>query len=420
MNYSRTILVYADWKGLHGPQVVGEIRAQYLRNKEVFDFTYADDWLRSGHGASIDPDLMFMSGPQYVPDDRANFGVFLDSSPDRWGRTLMQRREAMKALQQGRKATMLFDADYLLGVHDASRLGGLRFKTTRDGPFLDNNIENAAPPWTTLRELEWGSLELEDPDHPAAEEGRLLTLLAPGSSLGGARPKASVIDEQGHLWIAKFPSRHDSYDVGAWEYLAATLAARCGIHVPVMKIVRFRSGYHTLLSKRFDRDQDGERLHAASAMTMLRRVDGADHLSNTSYLDLANVIMVHSDSVNEDLEQLWRRILFNVLISNTDDHLRNHMFLLNSERTSWSLAPAYDVNPVPFGTGLSLNIDHINNALSVDLVKEVAPLFRLDPGTTSRIAEDMIDAVRSWEGLAGNIGLPRREVESMRNAFREV
>jgi serine/threonine-protein kinase HipA len=321
---------------------------------------------------------------------------------------------------QRRSGGKLYEVDYLLGVHDESRLGGLRFKINEDGPFLDNNEQNAAPPWTTLRELEWASLEFEHPDRHVGDHDDLLALLAPGSSLGGARPKASVVDERGDLWIAKFPSRQDTYDVGAWEYVVNILASRCGIDVPTMKISRFQSEHHTVLSKRFDRDHDGGRIHAASAMTMLRRVDGDDHHSSVSYLDLAQVIIQRSSTVAYDLDQLWRRILFNVLISNTDDHLRNHMFLLKGDQTSWSLAPAYDVNPVQFGTGLSLNINEFDNSLDPRLVIEIAPYFRIEPKDASRIRDQVVESVASWEVVAHDVGLSRKEVQTMRRAFRTV
>lgn len=228
------------------------------------------------------------------------------------------------------------------------------------------------------------------------------------------------MDERGDLWIAKFPSRQDTYDVGAWEYVVNILASRCGIDVPNMKISRFQSEHHTVLSKRFDRDHDGGRIHAASAMTMLRRVDGDDHHSSVSYLDLAQVIIQRSSTVAYDLDQLWRRILFNVLISNTDDHLRNHMFLLKGDQTSWSLAPAYDVNPVPFGTGLSLNINEFDNSLDPRLVIEIAPYFRIEPKDASRIRDQVVESVASWEVVAHDVGLSRKEVQTMCRAFRTV
>lgn len=400
-----TICVYADWVDLYGPQLVGELRVQMLRGKALFDFTYHPEWLRSGNAVAIDPDLQLFEGAQFVPSGRQNFDAFIDSSPDRWGRTIMQRRLGS-----------LHDADYLLGVHDMSRIGGLRFKLEPQSPFLNNDQENAAPPWVELRTLENASLQFERPDLNNAEQHKLLRLLAPGSSLGGARPKASVIDEKGLLWIAKFPSRADNHDVAAWEYLVNHLARMCGISIPEIRLEKFGSDHHTMLSRRFDRTESGERIHMASAMTMLGRVDGDGHATAVSYLDIAEFITHHSNKTTEQLEELWRRILFNVLVSNTDDHLRNHSFLLVNN--AWELSPVYDVNPVAHGNGLQLNISETDNALDPELVMSVAGNFRIGPERAVEIFQHMKSAVSTWEIEAIKIGISRNERNLMQGAFR--
>ena len=416
MSLADTIYVIADWVGLPEPMIVGALRVQRAKNKEVFDFTYDKAWLQSGFAHTIDPKLQLYEGPQFHPHGRTNFGVFLDSSPDRWGRTLMQRREAHRARSKAEHPRTLLESDFLLGVHDLSRSGGLRFATEPSGPFLDNNHDNAAPPFISLRTLEHASLELESKDLNPRQQENLVRILAPGSSLGGARPKASVIDENGHLWIAKFPSSSDRMNIGAWEYLTNRLAELCAIRVPNVRLEKFTSVHHTLLSRRFDRTEVAKRVHFASAMTLLDRTDGDDHSAGVSYLDIAEMMANISSSTEKELEELWRRMLFNVLVSNTDDHLRNHGFLLVDSQ--WVLSPAYDMNPVAFGTGLQLNISEHDNSLSTELVLNVASYFRLSSDRAQRILRDMVGVVSTWDREAERLGIPRSERLEMSNAFR--
>jgi serine/threonine-protein kinase HipA len=417
MSASQTIHVVADWIGLGGPVRVGELNVHAARGKETFSFAYDSSWLRRKSAVVIDPDLQLFSGPQYVSAGRSMFGVFMDSAPDRWGRTIMQQRASYLARQQGVEPGRMLDSDFLLGVHDAGRFGGLRFQLSPDGPFLDDNDAYAAPPLTSLRKLQEVSLSYERDDADEHELARLLQLLAPGSSLGGARPKASVIDPDGNLWIAKFPSRSDSWNVAAWEYLVTKLAERCGINAPTVQLERFGTGHSTLLSMRFDRAGNGGRIHAASAMTLLGRQDGDDHTTGVSYLDLADFIIRHCSNVSQQLEELWKRILLNVLIANTDDHLRNHSFLLGPDGT-WQLAPVYDINPVPFGAGLRLNISETDNQLDRALVEAVAPSFRVSSIRAKELIAHMTSIVSTWSDEAKKIGIPRQEILQMHQAFR--
>ncbi|WP_295676212.1 type II toxin-antitoxin system HipA family toxin [uncultured Mucilaginibacter sp.] len=345
---ARRILVYADWEGLPQAIQVGTLTADMIRGKDVFSFEYAQAWLRVPQAQMLDPDLQLFSGPQYLNDDKPNFGMFLDSSPDRWGRVLMRRREAITARQDGRTARPLNELDFLIGVFDGTRMGGLRFKETADGEFLSHATELAAPPWVTLRELEYASLQLENEALSDTEELRWLKMLmAPGSSLGGARPKASVTDTSGDLWIAKFPSTNDEYDIGAWEMVVWELAVNAGIGVAPAQLHQFSGRHHTYLTKRFDRVNQTGRIHFASAMTLLGQQDGADFHNGASYLDIVGFIIQHGRNVNDNLRQLWTRMTFNILVKNTDDHLRNHGFLLKDG--GWELSPAYDLNPNPRG-----------------------------------------------------------------------
>lgn len=416
----RDILVFAHWADIADPALMGIMHSELLRGKEIFSFEYDGKWLQSGKAQLLDPDLKLYSGHQFLNDDKPNFGLFLDSSPDRWGRVLMQRREAAFARKEKRQVRTLFETDYLLGVFDGHRMGALRFKEEMDGPFLNDNKELATPPWTSIRELEEISLRLEEEDVMNKPDYLkwLNMLVAPGSSLGGARPKAGVLDKKNNLWIAKFPSRNDATDMGAWEMVAYELAKMAGLNVPEAIAKKFSSTYHTFLTKRFDRTSKGERIHFASAMTLLGYTDGQDNKDRTSYLDLAEFIITNGRNVSTDLEELWRRIVFNICISNTDDHLRNHGFILTSQ--GWILSPAYDMNPVETGTGLNLNISENDNALDLELAMEVHEYFRLEKNKANKILVKVKSAVSNWRKIAKKYKLSKAEQELKENAFSKI
>ena len=248
------------------------------------------------HSFSLDPDLQFYEAPQYLKDEKPNFGLFLDSSPDRWGKLLLKRREAAIARKEERSAHRLFETDYLLGVFDATRMGALRFKLSHDGDFLDNNPTYSTPPWTSIRTLEEMTLRLErddaldDPDYIKW----LNMLIAPGSSLGGARPKANILDYNQHPWIAKFPNKNDFSDVGAWEWITHQMALDCGIAMSEARAEKFSSYHHTFITKRFDRTSKQERIHFASAMTLLGHQDGQDAADGISYLGHPQIAIIYS------------------------------------------------------------------------------------------------------------------------------
>ena len=394
---------------------MGTLTAVTGKGKESFSFEYNEVWLKSGFSQMIDPDLQMYSGAYYPRDDKENFGVFLDSCPDRWGRVLMQRREAALARIEKRPVEKLLESDFLLGVFDGHRMGALRFKTEAEGAFLNDNKETATPPWTSLGELEDTSLKFEegnidDPDYVKW----INMLIAPGSSLGGARPKASVVDKQHHLWIAKFPSRNDDKDVAAWEMVVKELAIKAGINIAEGRLQKFNNNYHTYLTKRFDRTPEGARIHFASAMTLLDYVDG-ESSNGASYLELVEFIVRHGSNVAADLEELWRRIVFSICVKNTDDHLRNHGFLLNN--SGWSLSPAYDINPNEFGKGLHLNISDDDNSLDLDLALEVAGIFRLTPQRAGQIIKEVTNSIASWKKLATQYKISTAEQERISTAF---
>lgn len=407
------IYIYAHWKGMQEPQLIGVLSALHAKGKKAFSFEYNKDWLKSKKQLVLDPDIQFYSGPQY-PNNKENFGVFLDSMPDTWGRTLMKRKQAQLASETGERARTLYDIDYLLGVYDESRMGALRFKTDPDGPFLDNNNLTPTPPWSSIRELQDTAQNFENDGNNEEVKKWLAILMAPGSSLGGARPKANILDENGDLWIAKFPSKNDTTDKAAWEYLAYQLALKAGVHMTPSRIERISGPFHTFFTKRFDRE-NGERIHFASAMTMTGNNEDTIRDHAASYLELAEFIQTNGAMVNENLEQLWRRIVFNIAISNTDDHLRNHGFILTSQ--GWILSPAYDLNPSIDKDGLALNIDMDNNALDYDLAFSVGDFFRLTDEQMSAILFDVIGAVTDWEELANEIGISKSEQQLMGKAF---
>ena len=422
MKYNETtILVYADWEFLGEAQFLGFLTSQRVRGKEVFSFEYTETWLNNQNPILyLDPHLGFYRGKQYLPEEKNNFGIFLDSSPDRWGRLLMRRREAWQAKEEGRDERPLFESDFLLGVFDGHRMGGLRFKLNQDGPFLNDHKKMATPPWTSLRELEQASLQLER--HDAMNDPEyyhwLSLLIDPGSSLGGARPKASVVDDQGHLWIAKFPSSSDDKNVGAWEMVLHQLAIACGIQVSEARLQKFSSKHATFLSKRFDRTKNQRRIHFASALTLLGLQDGADYLEGVGYLDLVAFVMKNSPQAKEDLEQLWRRIAFNMMVSNTDDHLRNHGFILTNN--GWRLSPAYDMNPNEMGHGLTLNISESSNDLDLSIALETAHWYQLKRDRAERILKEMQLEISLWRTVAKKHGISHSEIEQTKRAFRLV
>ena len=407
----RMIFVYWDDAQTIEPIPVGRLYADLIRGKEIFSFEFDASWLKQGICRHLDPDLQLFSGLQYTTEKKSNFGVFTDSAPDRWGRVLMERRESLRAKDEGRARRTLFESDFLLGVHDETRMGALRFKTEENGPFQDNEPDYSAPPLASLRELQEASWHLEKEDDPNVRKW-LRILLAPGSSLGGARPKANIRKPDGSLWIAKFPSRNDRTDVGAWEAVAMTLAARCGVEVAPFEVVRYGQ-YATFMTRRFDRNDEGRRVHFTSAMSMLGYADG--QTDGCSYMEIAEWISRYSVQAKADLVQMWRRIVFNIAISNCDDHLRNHGFLLTEK--GWRLSPAYDLNPLYYGGGLSLNITETDNSLDMDLAREVAPFFGVSEKDAEAIIGEELDAVSSWRRVATELGISREEQERMAKAF---
>lgn len=408
------IWVYADWKGMPSPKCIGILSAQQAKGRKAFSFAYDKNWISSEEQLLLDPDIAWYSGQQY-PNGKENFGVFLDSMPDNWGRTLMKRRASINAVQQGKTAPVLYDIDFLLGVHDLSRMGALRFKKDPNGMFLDNNAISPTPPWANIRELQYGASLIESNEDSDEVKKWLTMLMAPGSSLGGARPKANILDDGGQPWIAKFPSKNDTINKGAWEFLAWRLASEAGIEMADSKLEKVAGRFDTFFTKRFDREGQ-ERIHFASAMTMTGKNEDLIRDETPSYLDIAEFIQFSGANINEDLHQLWRRMAFNIMISNTDDHLRNHGFILTS--AGWRLSPAFDINPSIDKNGLALNIDTDNNALDFELAKSVGSYFSLSVKEMDFILDELKSVVTKWKIFADEIGISRAEQILMTGAFK--
>jgi serine/threonine-protein kinase HipA len=389
---------------------VGTMFRDVFRTDMPATFEYDPNWLKSGNSFMLDPRLTLWAGEQHPEIDMPTFGIFMDSAPDRWGRVLLERREAALADKEGRKMKHLQEIDFLLGVHDLTRMGALRFRKSAGGPFLDNH-PLAAPPVTSLRELAHISSRIEEPgiEQLPEYEKWLTMLITPGSSLGGARPKANFMENDGSLWFAKFPAFDDRYDVGTWEFITHNLAHKAGIYVPSAKLGEFSSQYRTFCVKRFDRIENG-RLMFTSAMTLLEKKDG---VQDGSYLDLIEFIEDQGaqNHINSDLEQLFRRVVFNVLIGNRDDHLRNHGFI--REITGWRLSPAYDMNPNIHKMHHALTLDGKTAAPNLQAVLNCADMYRLTQSKALGIVNELREIIKGWREEAQRLNLPRIEIQRM-------
>lgn len=411
----KNIYVFADFLSFHN-EFLGTVHVSQTKGREFYSFEYDEQWLAKD-AMLLDPDLQWYRGRQYISDNKQVFGFLSDSAPDRWGRRLMNRREELRAKKGGEKPVKLMESDYLLGVFDESRMGGLRFKTDPDGEYVSNDTDFATPPWTSLRELEQAATEFEK-NETSDNDFWLKQLLAPGSSLGGARPKASVLAPDGSMWIAKFPSKHDEFDSGAWEMVVHELALLCGINVPEARAEGFSSLGTTFLVKRFDR-AGKERIHFSSAMTMLGKSDGADATDGSSYLEIVSFLKANGANPKQDLIQLWKRIVFGMAVSNTDDHFRNHGVLLTNN--GWILSPMYDVNPDVFGEFLSLNVDSDNSAIDLNLAIEASKYYGITKADAASLADEIVRKVdNNWRALAGKYGISHSEAERMSPAFSRL
>jgi serine/threonine-protein kinase HipA len=402
----RSLLVYVELDGV--PHLVGRLWARSRNSKESASFEYDEAWLTNPLRFALEPALTLGKGPHHTMAGRLIFGAIGDSAPDRWGRVLIQREERRKAREEKRTPRTLLEVDYLVGVSDITRQGALRLAEAEGGPFLA--VGSQVPPLLQLPALLGAAMRISADD---GSDDDLLLLLAPGSSLGGARPKASVVDHDGQLAIAKFPQHGDLIPVTLWEAVALQLAAYAGIPTSEWRVESV-VGQDVLLVRRFDR-RSGVRVPFLSAMSLLNATDNEQR----SYLEIADALRQYGAKPEEDCAQLWRRIVFSVLVSNTDDHLRNHGFLCDPAG-GWRLSPAYDVNPMPIDIKpriLTTAIDEADGTASLALALEVASHFGVKPDRAKAIVREVGMAVARWRGTAASIGLSSNEIERMASAF---
>jgi serine/threonine-protein kinase HipA len=411
----KTLFIYADFDWLENPLLVGELGYESLRGSDSYSFRFNNEWLRQYGSLFLSADINNYPGWQYTNPDRDIFGCFSDALPDRWGRLLLNRREQIIADEEKRPIRKLSSFDYLMGIDDLSRMGAFRFKEAQDGVFINSDGHLRIPPVTDIRALLAASMEIEksEEQNRLPEKKWLLQLVHPGTSLGGARPKAVVVNEEGRLCVAKFPSRNDDYDVALWEHHSHLLAKEAGVTAAETDIIETDGKYHVLLSKRFDRTAEGRRKHFASAMTLLGLTDGCDAKTGNGYLDIVDFILQNCCNVEDNLRQLYRRVTFNIAIGNSDDHFRNHGFLLTP--LGWTLSPAYDMNPT-HNEYQALLINSSTNRSDLQILLDSSAEYMIGKADARQIIDEVIGAVTQWKSIANRLGISKREMD----AFEQV
>lgn len=411
------LLVFADFDWLDKPELVGELCYEKLRGSESYAFRFDDNWLKFHAGIKLSEDINNYPGLQYTQPGNDIFGCFSDALPDRWGRTLLKRREQIQASEEKRAVRNLSSFDYLMGIDDFSRMGGFRLKRELDGDFINVSPSLKIPPLTELRQLVLASQEVEksEENDVLPEKKWIAQLIQPGTSLGGARPKAGVLDDSGNLCIAKFPSRKDDYDTGLWEHFSHLLARKAGIYAAQTKVLGGLGKYHTLLSKRFDRTDEGKRIHFASSMSLIGLRDGDNAQGGYGYLNIVDFILQSCCDVEKNLQELYRRVAFYICIGNSDDHFRNHGFLLTPR--GWTLSPAYDMNPT-LNEYQSLLINESSNKADIRTLLESCESYMIKKEVAKNIIRQVQAAVAGWENLAVLLQIPAREVTMFKDRFK--
>ena len=412
-----TLFIYADFDWLGEPLLVGELGYESLRGSDSYSFKFDNEWLRQYGSLFLSADINNYPGLQYTQPGRDIFGCFSDALPDRWGRLLLNRREQIQAAEEKRPVRRLSSFDYLMGIDDFSRMGGFRFRLSQEDEYINCEKTLRIPPLTDVRALVVASMEIEKSEelNLLPEKKWLLQLVHPGTSLGGARPKAGMMDDEGHLCVAKFPSRNDDYDVGLWEHHSHLLAKEAGVIAAETTVIDTGDKYHALLSKRFDRTSDGRRKHFASAMTLLGLADGCDAKTGNGYLDIVDFILQNCCDVENNLRQLYRRVAFNIAIGNSDDHFRNHGFLLTPR--GWTLSPAYDMNPTLNGYQ-ALLINSSTNRADLQVLLDSSEEYMIGKEEAKRIINEVKDGVSKWKPLAIRLGIAKREIEVFKNKYQ--
>lgn len=414
----KKLYVYADFDWLKEVELIGELGYESLRGSDSYSFMFNEEWLKKHGDLFLSDDLNNYPGQQYTQPGKDIFGCFSDSLPDRWGRTLLLRREQLTAMEEKRLVRRLSSFDFLTGIDDFSRMGAFRFKEKPDGEFINVSESLKIPPLTDIRELIAASAEIErsEEDNVLPDRKWITQLVQPGSSLGGARPKASVIDTDKTLYIAKFPSRKDDYDAGLWEHFSHLLAAKAGINAANTKVIATGEKYHTLLSERFDRTKDEKRIHFASAMTLLGLNDGDNATTGRGYLDIVDFIIQNCTDVERNLQELYHRVAFNICIGNSDDHFRNHGFLLTAK--GWTLSPAYDMNPT-LNEYQSLLISATSNKADLGVVLDACGDYMLNRKMAEQIISEVTNVVKGWREQAVLLGISKRELEMFSGVLDE-
>lgn len=407
----KRIMVYADFDFLAAPEEVGVLGFEHVRGKDHFAFEYSHDWLKNHGGILLCGDLLNVLSVQHPRGNDSVFGFVKDSFPDRWGRLLLDRRERMMAQSEGRPKRVLTNYDYLTGIEDFTRMGGLRYKEEDSDGYINASAKYLVPPIESLRALCDACHEIESAEerNELPEQRWLDQLVNPGTSLGGARPKANVIDADGTLFVAKFPSKKDLENTELIEHFSHRLAAKAGINVAKTRTIKISKDRDLLLSKRFDRTQEGRRVHFASAMSLLGLDDGAGGSTGNGYLDIVEFILQSCANVRNNLRELYRRVAFNIMFGNTDDHFRNHGFLLTPK--GWTLSPAYDINP---GAKLyqCLLIDQYTELSDTNALLNASEYYMMERQDASEIIEEVRAAIKDWRNTAAELQIPIKMLES--------
>ena len=398
----KRITVYADFDFLTSPQEIGILGYEHIRGKDHFVFEYSREWLKHYGGILLSGDLMNVPSLQHPRGNDNVFGFVKDSFPDRWGRLLLDRRERLMAQSEGRPKRALTNYDYLIGIEDFTRMGGIRYKREDSDDCINTGAKYLVPPFESLRALcdACHEIELAEERNELPEQRWLDQLIDPGTSLGGARPKANVVDTDGKLYVAKFPSKKDLDNTELFEHFSHRLAAKAGINVAKTRTIKISKDRDILLSERFDRTMDGKRIHFASAMSLLGLDDGAGSSTGNGYLDIVDFILQGCTDVRQNLRELYRRVAFNIMFGNTDDHFRNHGFLLTPK--GWTLSPAYDINPGA-KSHQCLLVDQYTEQSDINALFSASENYMLERQEAAEIIEEVRAAIKDWRKIAAEL-----------------
>ena len=406
----KRIIVYADFDFLTSPEEIGTLGYEHVRGKDHFVFEYSHEWLKQHGGIVLSGDLMNVPSLQHPRGTDSVFGFVKDSFPDRWGRLLLDRRERLKAQVEGRPVRTLTNYDYLTGIEDFTRMGGIRYKEEDSDGYINVSGKYLVPPIESLCALcdACHEIELSEERNELPEQRWLDQLIDPGTSLGGARPKANVVDNDGKLYVAKFPSKKDLENTELIEHFSHKLAAKAGINVAKTRTIKISKDCDLLLSERFDRTAEGRRIHFASAMSLLGFDDGTGSSTGNGYLDIVDFVLRGCTDVRQNLRELYRRVAFNIMFGNTDDHFRNHGFLLTPK--GWTLSPAYDINPWT-KSHQCLLIDAYTEESDINVLLSASENYMLERQEASEIIEEVHAAIKDWRKVATELQMPLKLLE---------